>query len=156
VGRDTAVGVATRYGLDRPGIESRWGRGGEIFRTLPDRPWSPSSLLHNGYRVSVPWLKRPARGIIHSPLPSAEVEETVELHTSTLSLGLHEPARGGWSGWNSVYYANNTVWRTKCHTIDCARNTINGMTFRAPHCINILFRNIILESLILEPLNSLQ
>ena len=26
VGRDSAVGTATRYGLDGPGIESRWGR----------------------------------------------------------------------------------------------------------------------------------
>ena len=26
VGRDCAVGIATRYGLDGPGIESRWGR----------------------------------------------------------------------------------------------------------------------------------
>ena len=26
--------------------------GGEIFRIRPDRPWSPPSLLHNGYRVS--------------------------------------------------------------------------------------------------------
>jgi hypothetical protein len=25
--------------------------GGEIFRTCPDRPWGPSSLLYNGYRV---------------------------------------------------------------------------------------------------------
>jgi len=25
--------------------------GGEIFRTLPDRPWGPLSLLYNGYRV---------------------------------------------------------------------------------------------------------
>ena len=24
---------------------------GEIFRTRPDRPWDPKSLLHNGYRV---------------------------------------------------------------------------------------------------------
>ena len=23
--------------------------GGEIFRTCPDRPWGPSSLLYNGY-----------------------------------------------------------------------------------------------------------
>jgi hypothetical protein len=27
VGRDRIVGVATRYGLVGPGIESRWGRG---------------------------------------------------------------------------------------------------------------------------------
>jgi len=25
--------------------------GGEIFRTCPDRPWGPPSLLHNGYQV---------------------------------------------------------------------------------------------------------
>jgi hypothetical protein len=25
--------------------------GGEIFRTYPDRPWDPPSLLYNGYRV---------------------------------------------------------------------------------------------------------
>ena len=27
VGRDSSVGIATRYGLDGPGIEFRWGRG---------------------------------------------------------------------------------------------------------------------------------
>ena len=26
VGRDSSVGIATRYGLDGPGIEPRWGR----------------------------------------------------------------------------------------------------------------------------------
>ena len=49
LGRDSSVGVATRYGLDGSGIESRWGV--EIFCTRPDRPWGPPSLLHNGYRV---------------------------------------------------------------------------------------------------------
>jgi hypothetical protein len=42
------VGIATGYGLDVPGIESRWG---EIFRACPDRPSGPPSLLYNGYRV---------------------------------------------------------------------------------------------------------
>jgi hypothetical protein len=49
VGRDSSVGIATGYGLDGPGIESRWG--GEIFCTCPDRPWGPPSLLYSGYRV---------------------------------------------------------------------------------------------------------
>ena len=49
MGRASTVGIATRYGLDGPGIESRWG--GETFRTRPDRPWGPPSLLYNGYRV---------------------------------------------------------------------------------------------------------
>jgi hypothetical protein len=49
-GTGSSVGVATGYGLDGPGIESRWG-GGEILRTFPDLPWGPPSLLYNGYRV---------------------------------------------------------------------------------------------------------
>jgi hypothetical protein len=46
--RDSSVGIATAYGLEGPGIESRWG---EIFRAYPDRLWGPPSLLYNGYRV---------------------------------------------------------------------------------------------------------
>ena len=34
-GPGSVVGIATAYGLDGPGIESRWG---EIFRTCPDGP----------------------------------------------------------------------------------------------------------------------
>ena len=41
--------IATRYGLDDPVIESRWG--GETFHTLPERLWSPPSVQYNGYRV---------------------------------------------------------------------------------------------------------
>jgi hypothetical protein len=32
------VGIATRYGLEGPEIESQWG-GGQILRTRLDRPW---------------------------------------------------------------------------------------------------------------------
>jgi hypothetical protein len=45
--RDSSVGM-TRYGLEGPGIESRWS---EIFHTHPDRLWGPPSLLYNEYRV---------------------------------------------------------------------------------------------------------
>jgi len=64
MGRDSSVGIATRYRLDSPEIESRWG---EIFRTCPDRPWDPLSLLYNGYRVSAPGVKRPGRGVDQLP-----------------------------------------------------------------------------------------
>ena len=64
VGRDSSVCIATRYELDGPGIESRWGR---IFRTLSDRSWGPLSLLYNGYRVSFPGVKRSGRGVNHPP-----------------------------------------------------------------------------------------
>jgi hypothetical protein len=75
----TWAGIATRYGLDGPGIESRWG-GGDIFRTRPDRPWGPPSLLYNGYLVSFPGVKRPGRGVDHPPSSSAIVKERVELY----------------------------------------------------------------------------
>jgi hypothetical protein len=48
VERDSSDGIATRYGLEGPGIETSRG---EIFHTCPDRPWGPPSLLYNGYRV---------------------------------------------------------------------------------------------------------
>ena len=50
VGWDSIIGIATCYGLDGLGIQSRWGC--DIFRICPDRPWGPPSLLYNGYRVS--------------------------------------------------------------------------------------------------------
>ena len=49
-GPGSSVGIATGYGLDGPGIESRWGKA-EIFLTCPDRPWGPPSLLYSGYRL---------------------------------------------------------------------------------------------------------
>ena len=64
-GPGSVVGIATGYGLDGPGFESRWG---EIFRTSPDRPWGPPSLLHKEYRV-FPWGKaRPGCNAEPSPL----------------------------------------------------------------------------------------
>jgi len=77
VGRDSSVGVATGYGLDGPGIESRWG---EIFRTCPDRPWGPPSLLYNGYRVFTGGKERPGRDAEPSPPSSAVGHERVELY----------------------------------------------------------------------------
>ena len=47
VGQGSVDDTGIRYGLDGLGIESLWG----ILRTRPDQPWSPPSLLYNGYRV---------------------------------------------------------------------------------------------------------
>jgi hypothetical protein len=64
VGRDSSVGIATRYGLDVHGSNPG---GGEIFCTRPDRPWGPPSLLYEGYRVSFPGVERPGHGVDHPP-----------------------------------------------------------------------------------------
>jgi hypothetical protein len=53
--------------------------GGEIFRTCPDRPWGPPTLLYNGYRLPFLEVKRPGRGVDHSIPSNAEVKERVEL-----------------------------------------------------------------------------
>jgi hypothetical protein len=63
--------------------------GGEIFRSRPDRPWGPPSLLYNGYRVSFPGVKRPGRGVDHPPSSSARVKERVELY-------LYSPSGPSW------------------------------------------------------------
>jgi hypothetical protein len=62
-GTISSVGIATGYGLDGPGIESRWG---EIFR-CPDWPWGPPSLLYNGYRVFPRGKVRLGRAVVNSP-----------------------------------------------------------------------------------------
>ena len=54
--------------------------GGEIFRTFPDRPWSPPSHLYNEYRVFPGGKERPGRDADPSPTPSsAKVKERIEL-----------------------------------------------------------------------------
>ena len=70
-GPGSLVGIATDYGLDRPGIESRW----EKFSARPDRSWGPPSLLYNGYWVFPGGKVRPGRVADHSPPSRAAVME---------------------------------------------------------------------------------
>jgi hypothetical protein len=51
---DSAVGIATGYGLDDQGVGVRVPIGERIFSypSSPDRLWRPPNLLSNGYR----WL----------------------------------------------------------------------------------------------------
>jgi len=84
VGRDSSVDIPTRYGLSGPEIESRWG-GGEIFRSRPDRPSGPPSLLYNDYRLFLGVVKRPGCGVDHPPPSDAAVIERVELYPYSTS-----------------------------------------------------------------------
>jgi hypothetical protein len=68
--KDSSVGTATRYVLDGLEIELR---GGGIFSIRPYRAWGPPIFLCNGYRVYFSGVKRPGRGVDHSP-SGAEVE----------------------------------------------------------------------------------
>jgi hypothetical protein len=69
-GPGSVVGIATGYGLDGPGIESRWG-GDEIFPTCADRLWGPPILPYNGYPVFPGGKERP--GYVADPSPPSSV-----------------------------------------------------------------------------------
>ena len=66
---------------------------GEIFRTRPDRPLGPPSLLSSGYCVSFLGIKRPGRGVEHLSTSSDDVNKGVHV-CSTAILGLHDPFEG--------------------------------------------------------------
>ena len=68
VHRNSSVAIAIGYELDGPGSDPG---GGEIFCTCPDLPWSPPSLLYNGYRVFPGSKERPERDADPSPPSSA-------------------------------------------------------------------------------------
>ena len=67
---ESSVSIATGYGLDGPGIESRWGRD---FPHLSRPALGPPSLLYNGYRVFPQGKERPGRHADPSPPSSAVV-----------------------------------------------------------------------------------
>jgi hypothetical protein len=77
-GPGSSVDIANGYGLDGPGIKSRWGRDFShtsrpaLWPTQPPVQWIP------GLSRGVNW---PGRGADHPPPPSAEVESTAILYS---------------------------------------------------------------------------
>ena len=74
--RDCLVDRATRHGRDDSRIVCRWMQN---FRTHADRLRNPLSVLYDG-TGSFLQVKRPGRGVDHSPPSSAEVKERVDLY----------------------------------------------------------------------------
>jgi hypothetical protein len=77
MGRDSSVGIATCYGLDGPGIESRWGARFSVPVQTGPGVHPVSYTMGTG---SFPGVKRPRRGTDHPTPPSAEVKKRVELY----------------------------------------------------------------------------
>ena len=107
---DSSVGVATRYGLDGPGIESRWGRN----FPHPSRPALRPTQTPIHWILSLSPVKA-AGAWLWPPTPSsAEVKETVELHSY-----LYCPSGPPWPilGWNlplhftECYFGALRPWR---------------------------------------------
>ena len=74
--RNSSLGIATRYELGGPGIESRWGRDFQ-HTSRPTRALTASCTIGTG---SLPGVKRPKRGAVHPPISSAEFKERIEIH----------------------------------------------------------------------------
>ena len=110
VDRDSSVGVATRYGLDGPGIESA------LVKTGPGAHRA-SHIMDTG---SFPGVQRPGHGVDHpSHLPRRVKKEYS--YTSIPSLGL----QGRLWGDHYLYLLRHVlvkVWRTQ--TVEGATNCI--------------------------------
>jgi hypothetical protein len=104
-----------------------------IFRTRPDRPWVPPSLLYNRYRFSSPGVKRPGCDVDHPPPSSAEVKERVELYVCFPSgpswpvLGRSLPFYSPLNQHKRQFYGHELgshVPRTKAQTLACCCHRI--------------------------------
>jgi hypothetical protein len=72
VDRDSSVGIATGYGLDGPGIESRWGA--RFFAHVQTDPGAHPAYCTRG-TGSFPGVKRPGRDADHPPPSGTEVKK---------------------------------------------------------------------------------
>jgi hypothetical protein len=86
MGRDSSVGIATRYGLDCPGFEPG---GEEIFCIRPDLPWGPTQPPAQWVPGLFVWVKQSVRDVYYPPPHSVEVKESVELHRHSPPLCYH-------------------------------------------------------------------
>jgi hypothetical protein len=77
LGHDSSVDRATRYELDGPGIESRWGA--RFFAPVQTGPGAHPASYTMGIG-SFPGTKWPQRGVDLPPPPGAEVKEGVDLY----------------------------------------------------------------------------
>ena len=106
-GPSSSDGIATDYGLDGPGIESRWGRDSPNVQIGPGAHLA-SCTMRTG---SFPGGKlRPGRAADHSPPSSVAVMEQWS-YTSTHPLGHTGPVTG------SLYLFTNSnivVFMTVC------------------------------------------
>jgi hypothetical protein len=84
--QDRSVGIATRYRLDDPGIESRWGARFSTPVHTGSEAHPASCTIRTGLLHGV---KRPERGVIHPTPSSAEVKERVELYLYSLLWVFH-------------------------------------------------------------------
>ena len=77
MGRDSSVGVVTCYGLDGPGIETRWGARFSAPVQTGSGAHPVSYTMGTG---SFPGVKWPGHGVDHPPPSSTKVKERLKLY----------------------------------------------------------------------------
>ena len=78
MGRVSSVGITTAYGLDGPGIESRWGA--RFSAPVQNGPEAHRASCTMGTGSFPGGKVRPKRDADPSPLSSAEVKNRVKLY----------------------------------------------------------------------------
>ena len=104
VDRDSSVGIATRYGLGSPGIESRWGeKFSAPVQTGPVAHPASCTMGTGSFRG----VKRLRRGADSPPPSSAEVKEKVQLY-------FYSSSTHSWTvaGWNYTFTFTMPVYIT--------------------------------------------
>jgi hypothetical protein len=90
VGRDSVDSIATRYGLDGPRIEARWGR--DFPHPSRSAPEADPALYTMG-TGSFSGIKRPGRGVDHPPRLAPRLKKEYS-YTSTPPSGPSWPVLG--------------------------------------------------------------
>jgi len=87
VGQHSLVGIATRYGLDGPGIEPGGERGSRFYAPAQTGPGAHPASYKMGTGSLSPGVKWPGRGVDHPPHVSPMLKKELG-YTSTPPLGL--------------------------------------------------------------------
>jgi hypothetical protein len=107
-GRDSAIGMATGYGLNLSGFETRWRREFPHPSRLAQVPTQPPVPW---YQVSFPGVKRP--GVALKPTPSSgEVKKRVQLYIYAPSVLCMV-----WYGmvWRDLYFVHGHTLTVCCY-----------------------------------------
>ena len=99
VGQGSSVGIATRYRLDGPRVESQWGAR---FSTSVQTGTEAHPASYTMGTRSFPGVNWPGCNIDHPPPSSAKVTERVALY-------LYSPSETSWSVLRWIYF-----YMTKC------------------------------------------
>jgi hypothetical protein len=137
VGRDSSVGIATRYGLDGPEIDFQWGRD---FRTRPCRPWGPPSLLYKGYQVSLPGVKRTWGGVDHLHSPSGTSRHVLQW---TLPV-IFQSIQSIYTIYVGTFFYIINLLHIK-HTMVVCVSSINPMAIGCFICVNINLVKVLID-----------